>query len=446
MKKITSFSINSSNLLGSGEARGYTIEGDPKAAFSMIIINQSGEFYNFPENTTVSVEEGVFTPSGSFSSTPTRLGTKKINNSGVYNGVINFPAISSDEKYTVVLQAETYLKTEFDESLSLNAVYHAAEISQFLDTTVVFAVASTGTTYSTNIASTDHNGDATAEATTRYAVTGPSTSVTNQKFTQPISLSWNVALSSSNFVIARQPVINDFYFQTKKDTFSAGSGKILELKDVSGLTVGMAVSGTGIAANSTITEVNLGYKNENKSVATKSVYTIPKDINVDTKSIVDSKGGTITLSENTTSQAVDRTITFKGFGSSGSSAFNNTVFTIKNFNLTIEPVVTTTTGAVAATATVIPVASADGIKDDVSTVSGIGINSANTMTVTGISSLNMTVRALVAAQNEALENGQTVTFTGSGTKAAITADIEVEKYGKDNLVLILELDNILTVE
>ena len=38
------------------------------------------------------------------------------------------------------------------------------------------------------------------------------------------------------------------------------------------------------------------------------------------------------------------------------------------------------------------------------------------------------------------------TFTGSGTKAAITADIEVEKYGKDNLVLILELDNILTVE
>ena len=68
------------------------------------------------------------------------------------------------------------------------------------------------------------------------------------------------------------------------------------------------------------------------------------------------------------------------------------------------------------------------------------------MTVTNISSLNMTVRALVAAQNEALENGQTVTFTGSSRNATITADIEVEKYGKDNLVLILELDNILTVE
>ena len=439
MKKITSFSINSSNILGSGEARRYTIEGDPRAAFSMVIINQSGKFYNFPENTVVSLEENIFTPSGSFSSTPTRLSAKKIGSSGVYNGIIDFPAISgNDEKYTVVLQAETYLKTEFDKSLSLNAVYHAAEISQFIDTTVVFGVASTGTTYK--------NETSDAEAATRYIVTGPSTSVTSQKFTQPISLSWAVELNSSNFVIARQPVINDFSFTTTKDTFSAGSGKILELKDVSGLSLGMAVSGTGIAANSTITDIKLGYKDENKSVATKSVYTIPKDINVDTKSIVNSKGGTITLSEDTTSQAVNRTITFKGFGSSGSSAFNNTVFTIKNFNLTIEPVVTTTTGAVAATETVIPVASANGIKDDVSTVSGIGINSANTMTVTGISSLNMTVRALVAAQNEALENGQTVTFTGSSRKATITANIEVEKYGKDNLVLILELDNILTVE
>ena len=447
MKKITSFTIDSSNLLGNGETRSYTIQGDPKAAFSMVIISESGEFYNFPENTVVSLEENIFIPSGSFSSTPIRLNTKKIDNSGIYNGVIKFPAISgSDEKYTVVLQAETYLNTEFDKGVSLNAVYHAAEISQFLDTTVVFAVASTGTTYATNTASTDHNGDATAEAAARYTVTGPSTSVTNQKFTQPISLSWAVVLSSSNFVIARQPIINDFYFQTKKDTFSAGSGKILELKDISGLTVGMAVSGTGIATNSTITNIKAGYKDENKSVSTKSVYTIPKDINIDTKSIIDSKGGTITLSEDTTSQAVDRTITFKGFGSSGSSALNNTVFTIKNFKVVIAPVVTTTTGAVAATATVIPVASANGIKDDVSTVSGIGINSANTMTVTGISSLNMTVRALVAAQNEALENGQTVTFTGSSRNATITADIEVEKYGKDNLVLILELDNILTVE
>ena len=430
MKKITSFSINSSNVLGSGEARRYTIEGDPRAAFSMVIINQSGEFYNFPENTVVSLEENIFTPSGSFSSTPTRLSTKKIDSSGVYNGVINFPAISgSDEKYTVVLQAETYLKTEFDKSLSLNAVYHAAEISQFIDTTVSFGVASSGSsgTYTAN------------PPAVSYTATGPSTSVTSQKFTQPISFSRTVSLGSSQFVIARQPVINDFSFTTTKDTFSAGSGKILELKDVSGLSLGMVVSGTGIAANSTITDINLGYKDENKSVATKSVYTIPKDINVDTKSIVNSKGGTITLSEDTTSQAVDRTITFKGFGSSGSSAFNNTVFTIKNFNLTIAPVVTTTDAAVSGSAT-IPITSTDGIKAvDTVIMSGIGV--VGTPHVDAISAgVNITSSAA-----QTIEDGQTVTFTGSSRSATITADIEVEKYGKDNITLTLELDNILTV-
>ena len=102
---------------------------------------------------------------------------------------------------------------------------------------------------------------------------------------------------------------------------------------------------------------------------------------------------------------------------------------------------TTTTAAVAATATVIPVTSANGIKDDVSTVSGIGINSASTMTVTNISSLNLTVRALVAANNEALENGQTVTFTGSSRSGTITADVKVLQYGDSNITLTLNLDN-----
>jgi len=431
MKKITSFSIDSSAIPSVGGVKKYVVNGDRNAAFSMIIINQSGEFYNFPENTTVSEEEGVYEPTGSFSSTPSRLATKKINSRGFYNGAIYFPTVSADDKYTIVLQAETYLNTEFSKNISLNAVYHAAEIFQFNDTTVSFGIASTGTTYA--------NENSDAEAAERYTATGPSTSVTSQKFSQPISFSRTVTLGSSQFIIARQPIINDFYFATTKDTFSAGSGKILELKDVSGLSLGMAVSGTGIAANSTITDIKLGYKDENKSVATKSVYTIPKDIDIASKSIVDSKGGTITLSENTTSQAVGRTITFKGFGFKGSSAFNNTVFTVKNFNLTIAPVVTTTDVVVNSSAT-IPITSTDGIKAaDTVIMSGIGV--VGTPHVDAVSAgVNITSSAA-----QTIENGQTVTFTGSSRSATITADIEVQRYGKDDLVLILELDNILTV-
>jgi len=430
MKKITSFTIDSSPVKGGGDFRAYTVKGEPRSAFSMLIVNNAGNFYNFPENTVVSEEEGIVTPAGSFSSTPVRLSTKTIGNSGVYNGTIDFPA-ASDDKYTIVLQAETYLNTKFDENLSLNAVYHAAEITQFADTTVTFAVASTGSpgTYTANPPATSH------------VSSGPSTSVTNKKFAQLISFSKTVELGSSQFVIARQPVINDFYFTTTKDTFSAGSGKILELKDVSGLSLGMAVSGTGIAANSTITDIKLGYKDENKSVATKAVYTIPKDIDLvdGIQSITDSKGGTITLSEDTTSQAVDRTITFKGFGNGGSRDFNNTMFTVKNFNLTIAPVTTTLDVAASDTQT-IKVVSTAGVKvADTTIMSGIGV--VGTPHIDGLTTDDF----VTVSSNQTIENLQTVTFTGSSRSATITADIEIEKYGKDDITLTLELDNILTV-
>ena len=434
MKKITSFSIDSSPIPSGGSTKTYKISGDPRAAFSIIVTNNAGEFYNFPENTTVSIEEGVFKPSGSFSSTPARLSTKTINNSGVYNGTISFPVVTGDDKYTVILQAETYLNTKFEENISLNAVYHAAEIYQYLDTTVSFAVASTGTTYA--------NENSDAEAAERYKVVGPSTSVTNAGFNAPITLSWAVSISSSQFVIARQPVVDDFYFTTTKDTFSAsadGAGTVLELKDISGLSTGMAVSGDGIAGGCTIVQIKKGYKDENKSVATKAVYTIPKDINVVSKTIIDSKGGTVVLSAATTSQVVDRTITFKGFGSGGSSEFNNTRFSISNFNLTISPVVTTTDVAVDDDAT-ITITSTNGIKAvDTVIMSGIGV--VGTPHVDSISS-GVSVEASAA---QTIENGQTITFTGSSRNATITADIVVEKYGKDDLTLTLELDNILTI-
>ena len=68
------------------------------------------------------------------------------------------------------------------------------------------------------------------------------------------------------------------------------------------------------------------------------------------------------------------------------------------------------------------------------------------MTVTNISSLNLTVRALVAANNEALESGQTLTFTEASRAAKITGNITVLEYGVSNLTLNFNLDKILTIE
>ena len=196
MKKINSFNIDSSPLISSGGVRQYTISGDPGAVFSLIVVNNTGKFYNFPEKTVVSKDSGTVRPAGAFSSTATKLFNQKLNDQGLYNSIIEFPSVVSDDKYTILLQAEAGFKTSFEKNLSSNDIYYAANIDQYVDTTVTFAVASTGSsgTYTTN------------PPASNYTAVGPSTSVTSLKFNKKVTVSWAVALSSSQFVIARQPV------------------------------------------------------------------------------------------------------------------------------------------------------------------------------------------------------------------------------------------------
>ena len=90
--------------------------------------------------------------------------------------------------------------------------------------------------------------------------------------------------------------------------------------------------------------------------------------------------------------------------------------------------------------TIFDIASAVGLRDDVSTVKGIGISDASTTLVTNISSNTITVDTAFKP-----ENGQALTFLLASRAATVTGDVTVTSYGSDNLTLTLELDNILTV-
>ena len=232
-------------------------------------------------------------------------------------------------------------------------------------------------------------------------------------------------------------MLNDFFFTTTKTTNNDSSGTSIQLTDISGLSVGMAVSGTGIASNSIIKRIIPGFKNENKSTASNHVYVIPKAIDSLGQVVENSKAGTIIIS-NSSTWGLGATLTFKGFGPHA-DAFNSTKFTVSNLTVTLADVVTTTDAAVS-NSTTIPITSTDGIKAaDTVIMSGIGIT--GTPHVDAISSgVNIT-----ASGAQTIENGQTVTFKGSSRNATITADIVVQKFGKDNLTITLELDNILTV-
>ena len=113
--------------------------------------------------------------------------------------------------------------------------------------------------------------------------------------------------------------------------------------------------------------------------------------------------------------------------------------------IALTPVVTTTTAAVNAS-TSVPVTSRNGILDDVSTVSGIGIApgavdptvDTGAAAVTGAGTL-----VLTAAQT--LEDGATLTFANAGLVATITGNAQVIKAGTANQTVRFDLDSLLTI-
>ena len=93
-------------------------------------------------------------------------------------------------------------------------------------------------------------------------------------------------------------------------------------------------------------------------------------------------------------------------------------------------VTTTTTSAVSSSAS-IPVASGDGIVDNVSVMSGIGVNAAaGNPTVTAIGSYSGSTATLTVGSAQTLEDGITLTFTGAGTVLTISGNVVFKKEGK----------------
>jgi len=419
MKTINNITIDQTPMSSEVTTRVFTVEGDPGAKFTMTVINEDAHFYNFSEDADVAV---------AFSSTAAKLKQKTIDSSGIYIGSIEFPAITDDDHYIITLYADSASETILNKDLSNNEIYTLPKIHKYHDTTITFSLSSAGSSGSYN------------SMPSNVTFTSPSYLV-KKSSPQTTTINWSVSLSTSQFVIARQPRINDFEFTTTKDTKTSASGTSLELKNIEGLSIGMVVSGTGIASGSVITDIKKGYIDSNQTYDSQNVYILPKTITQDVNNeniVVDDLGGTVTIDQSSTFVA-DRTLTFKGKGSDATKNFNNTSFSIKNLTLTIDPVVTTTDSAVSSSTT-IPIASTDGIKAAEGVImSGVGV--VGTPHVDAVSSgVNVTASAA-----QTIENGQTITFTGSSRTATITADVTILSHGDDDMTITLALDNILTV-
>lgn len=189
MKVIKSFNLNTNNIRGAGENRGFTILGDNGALFSFEIKDGSN-YYNFQTNL--------------FQAAKTRLSNISIVG-GVYKGDIKFPLISAGAQYDVYLTAEgetkhaNYKEIRFpDGSMDINSTTGSNSrlvqkvIYQTLDVTVT-------------INGYSPNGTITGANTTSATI-----SSSREKSTVKIPFTYNFTTTSTRTLsINKQPVSSD---------------------------------------------------------------------------------------------------------------------------------------------------------------------------------------------------------------------------------------------
>lgn len=418
--------MDTSPMKATKTLRSYVVEGDPGAMFSLRVRNKSNAYYyNFPENTDPAF---ATPPDPAFTAAVVELNPKTIGDSGIYESYISFPAISGNDGYKIVLlpKGDTELNTNL--SFEKNLEFPKGFLQQYSNTAVTFSLL--------------HSNSAVVEPSS--VVSTGANHVISTGVINSFSINWDITLSSSQCVIARQPVATDIEFTTTKKTRGTKTSNIdkFELTDITGLSVGMGVSGTDIDSGVTITAINKGYYDATNSTVQNPVYIVPNVLGTDIENkpiITSDKGGTITLSATAGSHVDNRTITFTGKGSAHAKNFNNTEFEIENFAVTIDPV-TTTTDAAVSNSTTIPITSTNGIKAaDTVLMSGIGV-----IGTPHVDTVNDGVSVVVSSA-QTIENGQTVTFTGSSRVANVKLDVKVLNHGKLPITLKLNLDNILTV-
>ncbi len=414
-KKIKSFYIDTSDMRAGVVQRYFKITGDIGAYFSLEVTNEDTHYYNFETKT--------------FTSTYYRLSDKKMT-STVYSDYIEFPAITDDDEYNIHLYAEPHYNTELSGVNFNNNIHHKVEnentekdesgtlkrpssIHKFTDVTITFSLASPANSATYNTLPSDvtitkpRNFVPTADRQEYNDVFKNKRKIAPEQ--TRVDIEWDVSLSSSQFVVARQPVITDFEVTRTKIVDGATSSVATAiLNDIDELRIGQEVSGTRVTSNSVISKV-----------------------------VKDTK--TVTF-DRTSSLNDDDVITIKDKGSRGAEALYNTFFTLDKASVSLDPVVTTTDDTVSNNST-IPIASTDGIKaSENTTMRGLGVTS----TLPHVDAVNAGVSVTVSS-NQTLENGQTMTFTGSSRSAKIKATLYILRFGDENFQATLNLDNILTV-
>ena len=470
MKFINSFNILRSDLQKTKSIRRFNINGSAGAAFDLKVTNAAGKFYNFitqtfetNETTTTTsvvsrdivgstvyinatnanIKIGMTVTGNGVSSIVTvvqvnsqtlvlsdevdvaagttltfsadvNLKEQKINKSGSYTNNIVFPTITSNDTYTILLEAslanDTELKTTEDivydtnvnsvtygEDIThgfTNKLFKSITIDQYIDTTITInasspALDALGVDYSSN----------------SFTIVKPRNFQDAQGF--KTSFSFTFTTTSTSAITKSQTLLDTFFETTKTQTVNGAtsSSRTIVLDSVDNVVPGMFATGTGLASGNGDTVLN--------------VDTVNKKITIN----------------NARSISDGETITFTGKGIVGPSAYGSTL-AFSNLKTTLTPL-TVTVASASSNSTTLALESTAFIQDGSDTIiKGVGIDVDETPTTITTRQAPFTLTCaynndptVTHSADERIVAGLAVSGTGipdGTTIASITSSTEFE--------------------
>mgnify|MGYP003673540883 CR=1 FL=1 len=235
--------------------------------------------------------------------------------------------------------------------------------------------------------------------------------------------------------------------------------------DIHGLTPGMRVRAgdyfgadpviQGYLTQTIVNEGELGeYRVDNVRVPALDAFgALPvKTRNGTTNIETITQDGNVTFSEQALKSLGGASLAFYSYGTTEIERLTGHDVEFSDLAVALTKITTTTTTAPSA-ATTFNVASAVGIAENISTVSGIGIDASvinptvTTITNVGGATWNNSAGAtLTLGVAQTLESGTTLTFPNAGTVATITGNIKVNKVGNENVILRFDLERFLAMQ
>ena len=417
MKQIKSFKISKQNISPGVSIKNFKVSGDDGAVFSLKIQRANGDFYNFTTNT--------FDTSVNNNNSLHRLANIVIDENG-YEGTISLPANSDGDDYKFMLFAEPHFDTIISPSLlsvkttgsgdsflqteSYNPYFYSTRITQDAESTITL-------TWASKANSSKYQAFGSAAANVTLSRDPNSTGIALAKF----SITFNAALAdnANGFELVRQPIGSDF--EVSSTTSPGGTS--------------YNVSSSIIASNELIVDTIDGLGIGDFISNNFSGATAPVIVAID-------EGTNTLILDRVQTLNVGTTLTFTGGGASAIESFSGAqgVEFLKLFAEVPEFQIKLN-GAHSGTGA-ISIDSAVGLFLG-QKVRGPNFDNETNGEMT-ITSIDRSGNTFNVGATQTLDDNTSLTISGGGNVANIKGVLSVSVFPKNDLIITLDLDKILT--